>query len=226
MKSQSLFLTAVIILWSLAPLFAQKHCRVLMPEIDSIYKGKCKNGLAHGKGEAFGIDSYKGKFKEGYPNGNGTYTWANGDKYVGDWLDGKRTGEGILTLKLSDRDSIIDGLWEEDKYMGHKPVPPRVITKTSIDRYNFRLSGGFQPRVLIDFYQNGMRNTTIENLTMVTTSGVETSLGQSIGYEFVEFPVTIRLNYETQNKLKSEKYQAIFEFIITEEGDWVVEIHN
>lgn len=207
-------------------LVAQKNCRVLVPEIDSIYTGKCKKGLAHGKGQAFGTDYYRGKFKEGYPSGKGTYVWANGDQYTGDWKDGKRNGEGVLTLKTPDGDSIVDGLWENDQYMGAKPIPPQVLSKTSIDRYNFRLSGGPQLRVLIDFYQNGMRNTTIENLTMVSTSGVETNLGNSIGFEFIEFPITIRLNYETLNKLKAEKYQAIFEFTITEPGDWIVEIHN
>jgi hypothetical protein len=207
-------------------LFSQKNCQVLVPEIDSIYTGKCKKGLAHGKGQAFGKDYYRGKFKAGYPSGQGTYVWSNGDEYKGDWKEGKRDGEGKLTLKTPDGDSIVDGLWQNDKYMGPKPIPPKVITKTSIDRYNFRLSGGPQLRVLIDFYQNGMRNTTIENLTMISTSGVETTLGNSIGFEFVQFPVIIRLNYETLNKLKAEKYQAIFEFEISEEGDWIVEIHN
>lgn len=223
-----LFINALILIfiWSSSPLFAQKKCQVLVPEIDSIYSGKCKKGLAHGKGEAIGIDQYTGKFKSGYPCGRGTYKWANGDIYKGEWKDGKRDGEGILTLKLAESDSIIDGLWKDDKYMGPKPVAPKVTTKTSIDRYNFRLSGGPQPRVLIDFYQNGMRNSSISNLIMISTSGVETTLGQSVGFEFVQFPVTIRINYETLNKLKAEKYQAIFEFTIHDEGDWIVEIHN
>jgi hypothetical protein len=208
------------------PIFSQKTCKVLVPELDSIYIGKCKKGLANGKGEAIGKDTYKGKFKEGLPNGQGTYIWANGDQYTGDWKEGKRTGEGKLTLITPAGDSTIDGLWENNKYMGLKPIPPQVIAKTSIDRYTFRQSGGQQKRVLIDFYQNGMRNTGISNLTLVSSSGIETTLGQSIGFEFVEFPVTIRINYETLNKLKAEKYQAIFEFEISEEGDWIVEIHN
>jgi len=223
----------IIIILSLISFFlfeneisAQKNCKVLVPEIDSIYTGHCKKGLAHGKGQAFGEDYYRGKFKRGYPSGQGTYVWANGDQYTGDWKDGKRNGEGTLTLKTAKGDSIVQGLWEDDKYMGHKPVPPKVITKISIDRYNFRLSGGTQDRVLIDFYQNGSRNTTISNLTMFASSGVETTLGNSIGYEFVEFPVTIKLNYQTMNKFKSKEYQAIFEFTITEPGDWIVEIHN
>ena len=205
---------------------AQNKCKVLVPELDSIYIGKCKKGLANGKGEAFGIDSYKGKFSAGLPHGRGVYTWANGDQYDGQWKEGKRSGEGTLSLKIADGDSIVDGLWKDNKYMGHKPVAPRVIQKTSIERYSFRKQDGTKNRVLIDFLQNGARNTGIFNLIMSSSKGVETTLGYSIGYEFIEFPVTIRVNYETLNKFKAEKYQAIFEFEITEPGDWVVEIHN
>jgi len=205
---------------------AQKSCKVLVPEIDSIYQGKCKNGLANGKGEASKVDSYKGKFSEGLPHGQGTYIWANGDQYRGDWKEGKRSGEGTLTLKLDKRDSIINGLWEDDKYLGPKPIAPKIISKISIDRYTFRNTGGVKNRVLIDFLQNGARNTSISNMIITSTKGVETTLGQSIGYDYIDFPVRIRVNYQTKNKLRSQEYQAVFEFEITEPGDWLVEIHN
>ncbi len=31
-------------------------------------------------------------------NGYGTYTWASGNKYVGEYKDGKRHGQGTLTF--------------------------------------------------------------------------------------------------------------------------------
>ena len=30
--------------------------------------------------------------------GQGTHTWSNGNKYIGEWKDGKRTGQGTLTF--------------------------------------------------------------------------------------------------------------------------------
>ena len=30
-------------------------------------------------------------------NGQGTYTYSDGDKYEGEWKDGKRTGQGTYT---------------------------------------------------------------------------------------------------------------------------------
>ena len=205
---------------------AQENCKVLIPGIDSIYNGKCKKGLAQGKGNAIGVDSYTGRFAQGLPNGKGTYTWANGDTYIGSWLAGKQHGEGVLILKLEERDSIIDGLRENDIYMGPKPIAPRVITKVGVDRFSFKLSGGSKDRVLIDILQNGTRNTSISGFLISTSNGVETNTGQLLGYDYIEFPVTIRLNYMTLNKLKSHEYQVIFEFEISEPGDWLVEIHN
>ena len=43
-------------------------------------------------------------------NGQGTYIWTNGDKYVGEWKDGKRNGQGTYTWG--------SGEWEGEKYVG------------------------------------------------------------------------------------------------------------
>ena len=118
--------------------FTQETCKVLKADIDSVYHGKCKNGLAHGKGKAAGVDSYIGKFFEGLPNGKGTYTWADGDVYSGSWRKGFRHGEGTLTIKMNEKDSIVAGLWEDDKYTGPKPMKPNVKTNIGVDRYSIQ----------------------------------------------------------------------------------------
>lgn len=41
-------------------------------------------------------NKYIGEFKNGKPNGQGTYTFANGTRYVGEWKDGKRNGKGYI----------------------------------------------------------------------------------------------------------------------------------
>jgi hypothetical protein len=207
-------------------LIAQEQCKVLKPEISSSYIGKCKKGLADGKGKSIGKDTYEGQFKEGWPWGKGTYTWANGDTYTGDWEKGLRDGEGDFTFKVNEKDTVVSGLWENDRYKGPRPVAPEVITKVSIDRYNIYKLGHVKDRVLIEFLQNGMPNAGITNLLINSTSGTETSLGKLIGYENIIFPVVIKVNYMTWNKLRSQQFQAIFEFKITEPGDWRVEIHN
>lgn len=226
MKPRNFYLSIPLLIAISFQLIAQEACVVLIPEISDTYSGKCKNGLANGKGRAEGIDTYEGKFSEGLPHGRGTYTWANGNTYTGEWFKGKRQGPGTLTVKLATKDSIVDGLWDDDRYLGPKPKAPRVITKVGVDRYSFKKLAGTKDRVLIDIKQNGMRNTTVTNFSMTTSNGVETNLGFSVGYDYIDFPVTIRVTYVTQNKMRTQTYQVIFEFEISEPGDWIVEIHN
>lgn len=58
-------------------------------------KGNCENGqgtFAWSDGK-----KYVGEFKEGKRNGQGTFTWPSGTKYVGEFKNGKMHGNGILT---------------------------------------------------------------------------------------------------------------------------------
>ena len=55
-------------------------CNIVIAECQ---KGDCVNGegtYAYASG-----DKYAGEFKDGNRHGQGTYTWANGGKYVGEY---------------------------------------------------------------------------------------------------------------------------------------------
>jgi hypothetical protein len=39
-------------------------------------------------------------------HGTGTITFADGEKYTGDWIEGKRTGRGVFTWPDGDRYEI------------------------------------------------------------------------------------------------------------------------
>ncbi len=216
----SLFLICSIFLYS------QENCKVLKSSISDTYQGKCKKGLANGKGVAVGTDRYEGQFVNGLPNGFGTYTWANGDKYTGEWIEGMRHGIGRYTMTISGIDSIQDGLWQNDNYYGPKPKNPYVMNKSGVDRYTFRKNLSAQNRVLVDINQNGMRNRGISNFLMSTSSGSEAKRGESVGYEYITFPVTIKISYTTFNKIHTQSYPVWFEFEIYEPGDWKVELDN
>ena len=43
-------------------------------------------------------DKYDGEYKDGKRNGKGTYTFADGDKYDGEWKDDKGNGLGTRVL--------------------------------------------------------------------------------------------------------------------------------
>ena len=51
---------------------------------------------------------YIGEFKDGFfedrqPNGQGTITYPNGKKYVGEWKNGKKHGQGTKTWSNGDK---------------------------------------------------------------------------------------------------------------------------
>ena len=70
------------------------------------YKGEVKreyiifgDGLPEGLGSLTVPDGekYVGEWKDGLPNGQGTFTYPDGKKYVGEWKDGKKHGQGTYT---------------------------------------------------------------------------------------------------------------------------------
>jgi len=55
-------------------------------------------------------DKYFGEFKDGKYDGQGTFTWPSGGKYTGKFKDGKYNGQGTYTYGK--------GEWEGQKYVG------------------------------------------------------------------------------------------------------------
>ena len=47
-------------------------------------------------------------------NGQGTLTWASGDKYVGEWKDGKRNGQGTYTYTSG---AAQEGIWKDNEFL-------------------------------------------------------------------------------------------------------------
>ena len=60
-------------------------------------------------------DKYVGEYKDGNRSGQGTYTWENPwEQYVGQWLNAKKHGYGKVTYS----DGIVkEGLWKEGDFI-------------------------------------------------------------------------------------------------------------
>lgn len=56
-------------------------------------------------------DKYTGECKDGIKSGQGEKTWSNGDKYVGEWENDMRNGQGTFTW--ADGDMYVGG-WKND----------------------------------------------------------------------------------------------------------------
>ena len=79
-------------------------------QLSECIEGDCNNG--YGTYTFANGDKYVGEYKDGKANGQGTYSHANGDKYVGEFKDGKKHGQGTFTA-VDGR--IKKGIWEKGK---------------------------------------------------------------------------------------------------------------
>jgi len=218
------FITALMIIFVVVG-HTQESCKVLVPELSGTYVGKCKKGLANGKGKAVGTDTYEGNFRKGLPNGGGVYTWANGDVYDGRWVFGVRDGDGVFKFKYDGNDSIQEGVWKDGIYKGPKPRNPYVVSKRNVNKYSFRRkSDGSEINVRL--FQDGSDNNDVQDYTIVGGSGITFNCGAVECLENVTFPVLVKVSYITWNKAHTVMLNAVLEFEISEEGNWEVLIYN
>jgi hypothetical protein len=91
------------------------------------YVGEWLNDLKHGHGvikypenDILNRTSFDGEWKEGNKSGNGTFTWKNGENYVGEWLNDLKHGLGFLKYPENDtwNRTSFDGEWKENQQSG------------------------------------------------------------------------------------------------------------
>ena len=65
-------------------------------------------------------NKYVGEYKDGKRNGKGTFTWTNGDKYVGDWKYDNFNGQGIYYNRNG---KIEEGVWKNNDFLYAQKTP-------------------------------------------------------------------------------------------------------
>lgn len=217
-------LVLMLMLYSWNPGYSQvSDCQVVMPRISGTYTGECKNGQAHGKGIAQGIDRYEGEFRNGLPDGRGAYRWADGTFYEGYWKKGLREGAG----KMISPDSTLTGYWKADRYIGKEDTKPyNVLRSLYVARSTFTKTSSTPNQVRVRLTIGGAPNTTVQDFSMVYSSGEEYRMSNSFGIQNVTYPVTVLVTYLTWNIFRSVQTNVTFEFVINEPGNWDVNIQN
>jgi hypothetical protein len=220
--------TIVVILTLLLPvtLSAQTGCKVLFADLDSVYEGKCKNGLAHGAGKAWGKFFYEGRFSAGYPDGQGRAEYPDGNVYVGNWKKGLRDGKGTLYLKSGGKTVEKTWIWQ-DGVMIREVVPPayRVITQRNIGRLRVYKQGEGNYVWFYPISEGGV-STDFMDMQMTGSSGSEVIFKPKLGYQDVRFPFKGSIRYKAWNKMRTAEYEILLELEITEPGVWIVEVQN
>ncbi len=194
--------------------YSQK-CEVDMEAISGSYEGNCKKGQANGNGTAKGTDTYVGEFKKGLPHGAGTYTWANGSRFVGQFVRGIKEGEGEMIKKtLAGTDSTYSGFWKDDEYIGKEKYPYKTLNsdpKIVKIQYNRLTSDG---RSIAIKYQQSNQNVKHDDINITNIMGTYSSVLQNPYKKEINnviFPFQAIVN-------GSERW----EFQITQPGGWEV----
>jgi hypothetical protein len=235
MKYTSLppFLILVIILFTVNSSLFSQDCAVDTDSLKGTYTGDCKKGKANGAGKAVGADMYEGQFKSGVPDGEGLYTWSNGNTFKGSFEKGLKNGEGEMVYRFANkRDSIINGFWKKDKYIGRYEYPYKVISKTKkITRVDIKqATTAIQNQITIwvssttssaGVIGRMIPKVEITNVILQTGNYIRTynnntyaSKSETILYD-VTFPIRMRLDFSVGESI---------EFVINEEGGYIVDI--
>ncbi|HAQ65755.1 MAG TPA: hypothetical protein DCR43_07895 [Bacteroidales bacterium] len=205
-----------------------QECKVLLPLIDSVYTGDCRRGLAHGDGEAWGVDHYTGHFKKGLPNGNGRYVWRNGDVYDGEWSNGNREGYGRFLPALGK--GACEGTWRKNRFLppiaADDWIHPYVVKQTvNIEKVNVRKTADEGSEVRIRIFRNSVPTQVFE-LEMISGSGDAQQNLDYLVFMYVSFPFAARLEYKLPDKGGAQLMECLIDFVITEEGEWEVCIYH
>lgn len=64
-------------------------------------RGNCRNG--HGEALFKNGNRYKGQYRQGRKDGQGSFTWRDGRHYTGQWKKGRMHGKGVMTFPLGGR---------------------------------------------------------------------------------------------------------------------------
>ena len=218
-------------LFSFSSLQAQRdkdstYCKVNLNALEGKYVGDCKEGMANGKGEAWGINHYIGQFKAGMPNGIGVYYYSDFLYYSGEFQDGIKEGKGEIHYLEKDKpDSVIKGYWSGDEYRGSKYTTYHFTTTGLFDRIEILPTRASGNTVAIELsttsgFPNGsspggpgfvlsMKDIMSPTGSIIKQlSKMESSSKSYVTYQLSGFPCKIFCTLSTGDTFELEMYKA------------------
>ena len=126
----SLCLILLVFLGVVGKSFALPTC-----ESDAEVWNNCFGSWTFENGSKYDGSKYVGEWRNNKKHGQGTFTTADGDKYVGEFIDGRLHGKGTATFADG---RVEEGIWENDNFLSlyeyakknAPPVPEKKPTVT------------------------------------------------------------------------------------------------
>ena len=225
--------------------FAQAQaCKVLSEDLNGIYKGDCKKGLANGKGEVSGEDVvYTGEFRKGYPDGEGVLKFNDGTVLKAEWKRGELYGYGELTATDG---TAKKGYWKgtihkyiyvgEDKdfLKGYKILDQEMMDNATID---FVKSDEATDKLVIQINENHVRQINHFEIIEITSGVIHQVInnGGRLKADIIniQYPVTMKIRYILPYGTQDTKLHGgqdnmfsprTLRFTIVEPGLWTLTI--
>jgi hypothetical protein len=172
------------------------ECKVLLKEISGSYQGSCKNGMANGKGTAYGEDSYTGTFVNGLPEGKGVYKYKNGNIFSGYWKNGLKNGKGEFKSLINGKASIVKGYWKDGEYSGiaEPDEEYRITNLTGIENYSIKNVKGEQNFIEISFEKVNKKYIP-RDLEITISSGYKIEQNKKIIVQNYSYPINCDLHF-------------------------------
>ncbi len=203
------------------------YCLVNWKALAGKYVGDCKEGMANGKGEAWGLHHYVGMFKDGMPNGTGVYYYSDSMYYSGSLQDGLKEGKGEMHyIDKGKPDSVVKGYWSADEYRGSKYVTYHFTTTGNFDQVEITPSRASGKTVAIELSTtSGSPNgaptgggpgfvLSLKDIMSPTgsivklVSKMESANKSYITYELLSFPCKIFCTLSNGDTFELEMYKA------------------
>ena len=186
------------------------------------YTGVCKDGLAHGKGIAKGLDEYNGSFKKGLPDGYGEYMWSNGDTYKGRWKAGKRSGQGML-FTAEDK-KVINAIWDDDEIKKVVEKQYKVLNAASLSFISIKKDPTLLDGYIAVGFDIPRGHDFFNTLDIEHSSGVLIKNNGSLLFKEVSFPFKAEISFMITGTSFVIHKSCIAEFEIYENEGWSVVI--
>jgi hypothetical protein len=232
MKSCLSFLICIVSIIPTELLNAQNSpnsCKVDLESLSGKYTGDCKNGLAEGKGEAFGTHHYVGVFKNGLPNGKGIYNYNDSTYHSGNFQDGIREGKGEAHyVRKGMPDSVVAGYWSADEYRGKQYKTYNFTSNQNFDSYEVSPSAQSGNSITFEISTtsgspngaptrldpNGSYILTIASITSINDDLIKKqssyeSVSKSVStYEISSFPASFFITLSNGKTINLELYKS------------------